>query len=72
MTNPSQRFKVSIDPDVCTGHGRCYRLAPTVFGSNGEDRGTVLLTEIGPDNLEAANRAAQLCPEQAVRVEPAS
>ncbi|MGH9273756.1 MAG: ferredoxin, partial [Acidimicrobiales bacterium] len=25
------RMKIRIDSDTCTGHGRCYTLAPALF-----------------------------------------
>ena len=27
-------MKVRVDPDLCVGHGRCYVLAPDVFGAD--------------------------------------
>ena len=35
-------MRARIDNDKCTGHGRCYTLAPEVFGEDDEGYGTVL------------------------------
>ena len=61
-------MKLSVDHDLCTGHGRCYTLAPEVFGS--DDSGYAeLLSPDGavPPALEAKARQAALnCPERAI------
>jgi ferredoxin len=35
-------MKVQIDPGLCQGHGRCYDLAPDLFGADDEGYGQVL------------------------------
>ena len=35
-------MKVQINPELCQGHGRCYDLAPGLFGDDDEGYGTVL------------------------------
>lgn len=62
-------MKVQIDPGLCQGHGRCYDLAPGVFGADGEGYGQVLgdglvAREAGPD----ARLAVLNCPEQAIEL----
>ncbi|WP_123667486.1 ferredoxin [Actinocorallia herbida] len=61
-------MKVAIDTGLCQGHGRCYDLAPEVFGEDDEGYGTVLLPDgvIPPEALADARRAAVNCPERAV------
>lgn len=65
-------MRLSIDHDRCTGHGRCYALAPDLFDVDpdgyGEVRGSGELT---PSNLDPARRAEANCPERAVVVQPA-
>ena len=34
-------MRVRVDEDLCTGHGRCYALAPEVFAP--DDRGHCLI-----------------------------
>jgi ferredoxin len=58
--------KVRIDHERCQGHGRCYDLAPSLFGDDDEGYGTV------PPGQEHDARLAELnCPERAIDVEEA-
>ena len=60
-------MRVSIDHDRCTGHGRCYVLAPELFVDDDEGYGRVIGDgEVVPAQVEAARKAAQSCPERAV------
>ena len=61
-------LRVQIDAELCQGHGRCYDLAPDVFGED-EDGYAVLLCDGGrvPDGLaEDARLAVANCPEEAL------
>jgi len=61
--------RVRIDDDRCTGHGRCYTLAPGVFGCDDSGFGQVLTDgEIDPGLVREARQAEANCPEQAVIV----
>ncbi|MEV5750451.1 ferredoxin [Actinoallomurus sp. NPDC052308] len=60
-------MKVRIDSGRCQGHGRCYDLAPGLFGDDDEGFGTVLGDgTVPPDEAEDARRAAVNCPERAI------
>jgi ferredoxin len=63
-------MKITLDTSVCTGHGRCYTLAPEVFDE--DDRGhCVLKLEALPEALrESARGAVDACPEQALSLSP--
>jgi ferredoxin len=62
--------KVQIDPGRCQGHGRCYDLAPALFGEDEEGYGTVLGDGVVPPGREHdARLAAANCPERAVEIE---
>ena len=61
-------MKVSIDHDVCTGHGRCYTLAPEVFDSDDSGFGQVRSVEIPPEVEDQARAGVRNCPEQAITV----
>ena len=57
-----------IDPDLCTGHGRCYAVAPDLVDADDEGRG-VVTREVVPPELEAqARKAVTNCPERAVKL----
>jgi ferredoxin len=61
--------KVRIDSGLCQGHGRCYDLAPRLFGDDDEGYGKVL--DDGPvpaDAEDDARRAVLNCPEHAIRL----
>ncbi|MEN3539508.1 ferredoxin [Microbispora sp. ZYX-F-249] len=60
-------MKVTIDPQRCQGHGRCYDLAPELFGEDDEGYGRVLGDGVVPPGGERAARvAAANCPERAI------
>ena len=60
-------MKVRIDIGLCQGHGRCYDLAPGLFGDDEEGYGTVLGDGAVPSHAaDDARRAALNCPEQAI------
>ena len=63
-------MRVRIDYDRCSGHGRCYSLAPEVFDCDEAGYGLVQLADV-PDSLrEKALSAVNNCPEGAVSVDP--
>jgi ferredoxin len=63
-------MRVQIDPGRCQGHGRCYDLAPGVFGEDEDGYGTVLVDGPVPAGLVDDARLAQAnCPEDAVVLE---
>ena len=59
-------MRLRLDDALCCGHGRCYALAPELFGE--DDAGhAVLLVETVPSELETRARAAvDNCPESAI------
>jgi ferredoxin len=62
-------MKLHIDSKVCQGHGRCYDLAPELFGDDEEGYGQVLGDGIvPPDKEQLARRAVANCPEHAIEL----
>ena len=62
-------MKIQIEPKLCQGHGRCYDLAPELFGDDDEGYGQVLgdgLVSAGQE--EIARRAVANCPERAIEL----
>jgi ferredoxin len=60
-------MKVKIEVGICQGHGRCYDLAPTLFGEDEEGYGKVLGDGVVlPAKSDDARRAVLNCPEQAI------
>lgn len=63
-------MRVRFDATRCVGHGRCYVLAPDVFGE--DERGHCVLLvqgEIPGDLADQARAGEQNCPEQAIDLE---
>lgn len=61
-------IRLLIDPAVCTGHGRCYQLAPDVLSCDDEGyvtpRGEPVAFPAGQRDL--AEEIVGSCPEQAI------
>ncbi len=63
-------MKVRIDGDLCQGQGRCFSIAPALFGFDDLGNGVVLHTgELSPEQLEQAKLAQVNCPEHAIFIE---
>ena len=62
-------MKIQIDPERCQGHGRCYDLAPNLFGDDEEGYGQVLGDgTVRPEQEREARLAVVNCPEHAIEV----
>jgi ferredoxin len=63
-------MKVHLDSGLCQGHGRCYDLAPELFGEDDEGYGTVLGDgTVAPGQEQEARLAAVNCPERAITLD---
>jgi ferredoxin len=61
--------KIRIDFDRCSGHGRCYDVAPSLFDDDERGYGQVKGDGTVTPELEDEARAAVLsCPERAVEI----
>jgi ferredoxin len=64
-------MKLTIDATKCSGHGRCYTLAPELLSYDDEGfvtaRGRTI--EVPPGQEAAARDAALGCPEGAVTLD---
>jgi ferredoxin len=58
--------RVIVDADRCTGHGRCYTLAPDVFDADEFGHSIVLVEGLSADLEAQAVSAEQNCPESAI------
>ena len=62
-------MKVELNRELCTGHGRCYVLAPEVFEADEDDGyGRVRMAEVPPELEAAARKGAGNCPENAISI----
>jgi ferredoxin len=61
-------MKLVVRAERCSGHGRCYTLAPELLSCDDEGfvtiRGAELL--LTQEQLDDARRAARGCPEDAI------
>lgn len=64
-------LKVTVDHDLCEGHARCQSAAPEVFEVRDDDRSYVLMETVPEELRDKVERAARLCPRQAITVEEA-
>lgn len=61
-------MRVTVNPDLCEGNLRCVQAAPEVFEVRDDDQAHVLVPE-PPQSLRAkVERAARLCPRQAITI----
>lgn len=60
--------RIEIARERCTGHGRCYALAPELFDADDDGYGTVVEPVVGDSRSEDALAAEGTCPEQAITV----
>ena len=62
-------MKLSVKPDTCSGHARCQKLCPEVFG--GDDFGYVVLTmqDIRHELQDKVREAVIACPEGALKID---
>jgi ferredoxin len=61
--------RAQINPERCQGHGRCYDLAPGLFGEDDEGYGTVTGDGlVRADDERTARLAAANCPESAIDI----
>jgi ferredoxin len=62
-------MRVRVDVDKCQGHARCAALAPEVYELDELGYNVTPLSEVAPENEEAARKGAQACPELAITIE---
>jgi ferredoxin len=68
-TDRDRAVKLQINSERCQGHGRCYDLAPDLFGDDEEGFGRVLGDGVvSPDKESDARLAVANCPERAVEI----
>ncbi len=63
-------MRLRIDEDLCTGHGRCYALAPELFDADDYGHGTVTVDQVPEGLVDQARLAVGNCPEGAITLEP--
>lgn len=64
-------LKVTVDYELCEGHSRCQQAAPEVFEVRDDDKSYVLIEPVPEELRPKVERAARLCPRQAISFEEA-
>jgi len=61
---------VRVDDNLCVGHGRCYALAPDVFGADDFGHCVLLVAEVaaGSALADQARIGVENCPERAIEI----
>jgi len=63
-------MRIAVSESLCSGHGRCYVLAPDVFESDDDGfcnlRGQAV--DVAPGQEAAATTAVDACPEGAISI----
>ena len=62
-------MRVRVDGTRCTGHGRCYALAPEVYEPDDDGNCLIPNAEVPVEHQDVARRAALNCPEDAIIIE---
>jgi ferredoxin len=61
-------MRITVDHEACTGHGRCWSLAPEVFEADDDGYCATHEVDVPADLEEQARRAALSCPERAITI----
>jgi len=62
-------MRVTVDLNVCQGHGVCHMSAPDVFELDEEDGHSIVQVDPVPAALESdAQLGADSCPERAITI----
>ena len=62
-------MRLRLDEAKCTGHGRCYVLAPDVFGEDEAGHCVLRVTDVPPALADQARAGEQNCPEGAIEIQ---
>ena len=62
-------MKAIVDHSLCEGHAKCMDKVPEVFEVREDDRSYTVLDEIPEELLSKVERAVQVCPRAAIRLE---
>lgn len=61
-------MRIEVDQAACTGHGRCYTLAPEVFEADDDGYCATVAVDVPADLESQARRGAAACPERAIKI----
>jgi ferredoxin len=59
-------MRLTLDTDRCEGHALCVARAPELFDVDDEGHSIPLVDEVTEDQIAAARKAVNACPERAI------
>lgn len=63
-------MRVSVDNDLCSGHARCWAVAPDIFTIDDDGYSNIGVgREVPPGHEDEARRGVAACPERALRID---
>jgi len=62
--------RIQVDPERCTGHGRCYTLAPDIFDADEVGHSKLLVDDVSGELEDHAVLGEENCPEHAITLSP--
>lgn len=62
-------MRIHVDQTLCTGHGLCAAMAPSVYTLDDVGFCAVNGSDVAPASEESAQRGMLACPEQAIALE---
>ena len=63
-------MRISVNHEVCSGHGRCASVAPDVYTLDDNGYNAMDDTEVEPGKEDRARIGADNCPERAITLIP--
>lgn len=61
-------MRIIVDHDLCSGHGRCAAVAPSVYSLDESGYCAITETDVAAGDEEAARAGANNCPERAISI----
>jgi ferredoxin len=60
-------MQVTVDPNLCQGHARCWAICSEVFELDDEGLATAVRPDVPPELEDKVADAARNCPERAIQ-----
>jgi ferredoxin len=61
--------RITLDTELCQGHGRCYTLAPELFDADEVGHCVLLHDDVPAGQEDAARTGVENCPEHALALD---
>jgi ferredoxin len=61
-------MRLIVDHELCSGHGRCAAVAPSVYRLDDEGYCAIVEADVASSDEDAARAGANNCPERAITI----